>query len=106
LPHMRWHELRHTAATWWAERLPEAYKKRLLGHAPSNVSDRYTHLPFSKLKEAVESMPWLLGPGALEATAPERGAPSAAAAGPVADVGGGRSGRAGRGPHRLSAADA
>jgi integrase len=62
LPDMRWHDLRHTAGTWWAERTTEAIRKRLMGHAPKDVTDLYTHIHFETLKGVVDSMPRIVQP--------------------------------------------
>jgi integrase len=60
LPHMRFHDLRHTVSTWLAVRYPQAIKDAMLGHAPRGVSGLYTHVQFEDLKKAIEAMPRLL----------------------------------------------
>lgn len=58
-PSVRWHDLRHSTATWLAESAPWAVVQALLGHSPSTVTWRYTHLPWRSLEEAIEALPWL-----------------------------------------------
>lgn len=60
LPRIRWHDLRHTAATWWGEQLPHAVCQRLMGHAPADMTYHYTHIPEAVLEAAVRAMPHLL----------------------------------------------
>ncbi|MGH7754076.1 MAG: tyrosine-type recombinase/integrase [Gemmatimonadales bacterium] len=72
LPPIRWHDLRHTASTWWSERAPQAVKDALMGHAPVGVSGRYTHIPFETMKRVVDCIPRLLTaePVPAQASAP------------------------------------
>jgi len=60
LGHVRFHDLRHTAATWWGERCTHAVLQQLLGHAPGTISLRYVHVPFARLRQVVDRMPGLL----------------------------------------------
>lgn len=77
LPRMRWHDLRHTAATWWSLRCTHAVVQRLLGHAPADVTGLYQHVPFEHLRDEVDKSPWILG----EAPAPVPAAALGAASG-------------------------
>lgn len=63
LQDMRFHDLRHSVSTWYAERFPQAIKDAMLAHAPRNVSELYTHISLEKLRECVNQMPWLLKEG-------------------------------------------
>jgi integrase len=60
LPDVRWHDLRHTAATWWGERCTHAVLQHLLGHSPGSISLHYVHIPFATLRDVVDAMPRLL----------------------------------------------
>lgn len=71
---IRWHDLRHTAATWWSTRCSYAVLRQLLGHSPGAVTLHYTHVPFEELRQVVFGMPNLLSGGAP--------APAANGAGP------------------------
>jgi integrase len=46
LPHVRWHDLRHTFASWLAEdpTVPMAEIRDLLGHSSLTVTNKYAHL--------------------------------------------------------------
>jgi integrase len=71
LGHLRFHDLRHTAATWWGERCTHAVLQQLLGHAPGSMSLKYVHVPFAKLRQVVDRMPRLLAaPAPAVAAAP------------------------------------
>lgn len=51
MPHVRFHDLRHTAASWWAQAGANmAIIRDLLGHANLAVTSRYTHLMTGDLK--------------------------------------------------------
>ncbi len=67
LPDVRWHDLRHTAATWWGERCPHAVLQQLLGHSPGSISLHYVHIPFATLREVVDRMPRLLSDSVMPA---------------------------------------
>ncbi len=55
---LRWHDLRHTFSTWIAGVTSLAVQQRLLSHSPGkNMSLRYTHVPFEKLKKAIDALP-------------------------------------------------
>lgn len=57
LPHIRFHDLRHTAASWWAQSGANlAIIRDLLGHANLAVTSRYTHLMTGDLKRASEDV--------------------------------------------------
>lgn len=63
VPSLRFHDLRHTYASWLAERVPYAVLQALLGHAPHTVTDRYTHPSWQRLVEGIETLPDVLPPG-------------------------------------------
>ncbi len=53
LSHVRFHDLRHTAASWWAQSgASSAVLRDLLGHSNLAVTSRYTHLMTEDLKRA------------------------------------------------------
>jgi len=57
LPHVRFHDLRHTAASWWVQSGANlAVVRDLLGHANLAVTSRYTHLATGDLKRAAAAM--------------------------------------------------
>lgn len=62
LPSIRWHDLRHTASTWWSERCTVQVQKALMGHSINDVTFEYTHTFFETMKRVVDSMPLLLTP--------------------------------------------
>ncbi len=66
LPDIRWHDLRHTFATWVGQIAPFVVYRALLGHSPGNVSERYFHPPLSELKKVIDSLPRLLTPPSLK----------------------------------------
>lgn len=55
----RFHDLRHTFSTWLAAEVPELVKDALLGHSPSTISARYTHLKVEDLRPHLKKLPWL-----------------------------------------------
>jgi integrase len=51
MPHVRIHDLRHTAASWWAQAGANmAVLRDLLGHSNMAVTSRYAHLSTADLK--------------------------------------------------------
>jgi len=53
MPHVRFHDLRHTAASWWAQAGANmAVLRDLLGHSNMAVTSRYAHLATADLKRA------------------------------------------------------
>lgn len=54
---LRWHDLRHTFATWLSSRVPFAVLQRLLGHSSGSVTFRYLHQPWSELEIAIRTLP-------------------------------------------------
>ncbi len=57
LEHVRFHDLRHTAASWWAQSGATATILRdLLGHSSLAMTSRYAHLMTGDLKRAAEAM--------------------------------------------------
>lgn len=59
LPPIRWHDLRHTFATWASLKAPYAVLRELLGHSPGSVTFHYTHVPFEELQRVVRELPVL-----------------------------------------------
>ncbi len=59
-PAIRWHDLRHTFATWLAPRVPYAVLQGLLGHSPGSVTFHYLHVPWDELMKGVQALPALL----------------------------------------------
>lgn len=56
MPGVRFHDLRHTAASWWAQSGANlAVIRDLLGHANLAVTSRYSHLMTKDLKAVVEA---------------------------------------------------
>lgn len=63
LPQIRWHDLRHTYASWLIQSGQSLTAVRdLLGHSSLNVTNKYAHLAPRHLQEAVNSLP-ILGKG-------------------------------------------
>ncbi|MBI4585917.1 MAG: site-specific integrase [Planctomycetes bacterium] len=59
-PDIRWHDLRHSFATWIGQRATFVVYRALLGHSPGSVSERYFHPPFEELRKVIDSLPHLL----------------------------------------------
>lgn len=57
LGHVRFHDLRHTYATWLESRCTYAVLQRLLGHAISSVTGIYLHPTWEALVAAIERLP-------------------------------------------------
>ena len=57
LPRIRWHDLRHTFATWTGLKAPPAVHQSLLSHSPGTMSFHYTHVPFEEKLKVIDSMP-------------------------------------------------
>ena len=57
---VRWHDLRHTYASWLAQKgQPLTAIRDLMGHSSLAVTNRYAHLAPGHLREAVASLPRL-----------------------------------------------
>lgn len=57
LQHVRWHDLRHTCASWLAQNgVDLTVIKEMLGHSTIAVTQRYAHLTESNLRDAVRLM--------------------------------------------------
>ena len=64
LPKVRFHDLRHTYASWLVQQGASLTVVRdLLGHSSLAVTSRYAHLATSHLREAVKGLPNLTGIG-------------------------------------------
>lgn len=62
LKYIRPHDLRHSAASAWAEQgVPDRVISRLLGHKTPGMAARYTHLSDRSLRAAVEAVSYDLG---------------------------------------------
>jgi len=61
----RWHDLRHTAATWARQAgTPVEVVQRILGHADIETTMRYAHVVDSEVQEAMRNLPNLGGASA------------------------------------------
>lgn len=57
MPHVRFHDLRHTAASWWLmSGASMAMVRDLLGHSSLAMTSRYTHVLTADLKRVAENV--------------------------------------------------
>lgn len=57
LPHVRWHDARHTFASWLIQADQElTHIKELLGHSSVSVTQKYTHLRSNHLRKAINKI--------------------------------------------------
>jgi integrase len=62
LEDFRWHDLRHTHATWLRQSgAPLEVVQRSLGHADLAMTQRYAHVDDSELQDALRKLPSLGG---------------------------------------------
>ena len=62
LPRIRWHDLRHTYASWLSTRCSFACLRELLGHSPGGmITLRYTHVTWQEKLDAIDAVPRLFG---------------------------------------------
>jgi integrase len=62
LPGVRWHDLRHTYASWLVQAgKPLPAVRDLLGHSSLSVTNRYAHLAPAHLQDAITALPSLSG---------------------------------------------
>jgi hypothetical protein len=55
--HFRWHDLRHTFASWWVQGGGDLYRlSRVLGHSTLQMSARYGHLRTDDLHDEMRSL--------------------------------------------------
>lgn len=60
MPHVHWHDLRHTYASWLAQAgKPLSAIRDLMGHSSISVTNRYSHLAPDHLRDAVDALPTL-----------------------------------------------
>ncbi len=72
MPAVRFHDLRHTAASWWAQAGANmAVLKELLGHSNMAVTSRYAHLMVGDLKKVSADVSRAVSGGFMGQTAPE-----------------------------------
>jgi integrase len=57
LKDVRFHDLRHTAATMWAKKNSLQIVRQQLGHADMRMTLRYTHVQQEDVRAGIESMP-------------------------------------------------
>lgn len=59
----RIHDLRHTFATWLGQYCTHSVMQRLMGHAPSSITDIYAqHQDIETLRKGLAQLPWLVTP--------------------------------------------
>lgn len=57
---LRFHDLRHSFATWLRQHSPEDVVARLLGHSTRSITSTYIHREWKDLEEAIDRLPNLL----------------------------------------------
>jgi len=63
VPHLRWHDLRHTAASWMGQSGASLdVIRRQLGHSSITVTQKYRHVVDGEVRAALEAMPQLHEP--------------------------------------------
>ncbi len=56
---VRFHDLRHSFASWCERHCTFAAVQKLLGHSPRSVTDRYVHIGMDELRAELDKLPWL-----------------------------------------------
>ena len=65
---VRFHDLRHSFASWCERHCTFAAVQRLLGHSPRSVTDRYVHIGMDELRAELGKLPWLEPKAVVSAT--------------------------------------
>lgn len=65
-PDLRWHDLRHTLATWLGRSGADlAVIQQQLGHSSIAVTNKYRHVIGSEVRDALDRLPRLTATGTV-----------------------------------------